>query len=109
MSAKPPIRGGDKPEAFLEAWRLVSTDISYHLIGYVLGHVRFPDGQLVVTSDLVDVHVFPDRPVHAETLNTVYALGDRLRAELPEEYRELLDEILGEKWQSVPFVPSSVQ
>lgn len=101
MTSQATIRGGGKPEAYLDAWHLVSTPVSYHLVGVVFGHVRLLDGALVVTSDLVDVHVLPGQRIRVETVNTLYALSDAMCADLPAEYRLLLDELLGHDWQSV--------
>ena len=54
------------------------------------------------------VHALAFRPIRVETLNTLYVLGNRMSIELPADYREVLDEILGEDWQSVTFSPGGV-
>jgi hypothetical protein len=95
---------GGKPNAYLAAWHLVRSDVgSRHLVGVVFGHVRLPEGTLVVTSDLVDVHLVPDRRICVETVNTLYTLGHPAPDDLSEDYRELVDEVLGAKWELISF------
>jgi len=102
MDARAANGGSAKPEAYLAARHLVRTDVgSRHLVGVVFGHIRFPEGALVVTSDLVDVHLVPDRRICVETVNTLYTLGHPAPDDLPEDYRELVDEILGAKWELI--------
>jgi len=89
-----------KPRAHLEFWLVARTSNSWHLIGFVFGHILLPDGRLIVTSDVARVHLLPDGLARAETVNTRYSLGRPGHHELDHDYRELLDEILGEEeWQ----------
>jgi hypothetical protein len=102
MDARAANGGDAKPEAYLAAWHLVRTDVgSRHLVGGVFGHIRFPEGALIVTSDLVDVHLVPDRRICVETVNTLYVLGDPAPGDLLDDYCDLLDEVLGAKWESI--------
>ena len=98
MSVKPSQR---KPRAHLEFWRVVRSPSSWHLIGFVFDHVHLPDRQLIVTSDLVKMHRLACGSVELETVNTHYSLGRSGPLDLDADYRELLDEIIGEKeWQA---------
>jgi hypothetical protein len=102
MDARAANGGNAKPEAYLAAWNLVRTDVgSRHLVGAVFEHIRFPEGSLVVTSDLLEVHFIPDGRICVETVNTLYTLGHPAPDDIPEDYRDLLDEILGAKWELI--------
>ena len=92
-----------KPEARMEAWQLIRTRApSWHLLGLVFGHARFVDARVVLTSDLIDLRADAVLGIRVETLNTIYRLGESWVGELPEEYREVLGELLGEDWRAVP-------
>jgi hypothetical protein len=102
MDARAAIGGNAKPEAYLAAWHLLRTDVgSQHLVGAVFGHIRFPEGALVATSDLLDMHLVPNRRICVETVNTLYTLGHPAPDNLSEDYRELVDEVLGARWESI--------
>lgn len=90
-----------KPLAFLEAWLVIGSPISFHLVGVVFNHARLPDRSLVVTSDLRAVDILPPEEICVETLNTLYVLGDACSGDPPLDYREIADELLGEPWQVV--------
>lgn len=97
MSTKP---SRTKPRAHLDFWLIVRTSNSSHLVGFVFGHVRLPDGHLIVTSDVVRMHLVSGWLHGFETVNTNYSLGRPRHPQLDADYRELLDEILGEdEWQ----------
>lgn len=97
MSVKP---RWSKPRAHLEFWRVIRSPNSWHLIGFVFDHAHLPDRQLIVTSDLVNMHRLACGSVELETVNTHYSLGRRGQHDLDADYRELLDEIIGAKeWQ----------
>lgn len=91
-----------KPEAKMEAWQLICTGASWHLLGVVFGHARFMDARIILTSDLIELRADAIRGISVETLNTIYQLGEPWVGELPDEYRELAGELLGEDWRAVP-------
>jgi hypothetical protein len=102
MDARAANGGNAKPEAYLAAWHLVRSDVgTRHFVGFVFGHIRLPEGALVVTSDLVDAHLVPGRRICVETVNTLYVLGHPAPGDLSEDYRELLDEVLGARWELI--------
>jgi hypothetical protein len=96
--------GPEKGTAYLHLWHLVQTvGGSRHLVGYVYGHPTLEGGHLIVTSDLVRLRIFARQHIQAETLNTIYHLGDVGTAELLHDCRcrEVLDDLLGPGWRPV--------
>ena len=92
----------EKPEARMEDWHLICSNMpSFHLIGVVFGHGRFLDGGIIVTSDLVDIRAHAAGGIRAETLNTIYHLGRPWVGELPDAYRMLARDMLGDDWRLV--------
>jgi hypothetical protein len=91
-----------KPKAHLQLWHAVrTTGGSRHLVGFVFGHPRLENGHQIVTSDLVCVRLVAHQQIQAETLNTIYQLGDVGAPELTHDCREWLDRVLGSGWQPV--------
>jgi hypothetical protein len=94
--------GLEKPAAYLHLWQLVRTvGGSRHLVGFAFGHPTVEGGHWIVTSDLVGVRIVARQEIQAETLNTIYHLGDVATGELPHDCRDALDDLLGPGWRPV--------
>jgi len=65
----------DKKNAHLENWSFVFQAhwVHGHLSGKVSGHHKIEDGHEIVTSPIIDINFDENR---AETLNTLYTLGE---------------------------------
>lgn len=96
------MTGAAKPRAHLQLWYAVrTTGGSRHLVGFVFGHPTLENGHRIVTSDLVCVRLAAHQQIQAETLNTIYQLGEVGTPELAHECREVLDDLLGPGWRPV--------
>jgi len=93
MASQP---SSSKTKAHLEEWRIIRVrEGTSHLVGRVSGHERLRDGARIVSSALVAVA--GDR-TWAETMNTVYALGNPGEGPLSEEWAKHVDHFLQEAW-----------
>lgn len=70
------MRTQDKPFVTIYAWEKRGD----RLVGRVIGHPRFSDGELVTTSRLLNFN-----ELSAETLNTNYLLGARFASVIENE------------------------
>jgi hypothetical protein len=88
--------GSEKGAAYLHLWHLVrSAAGTKHLVGFVFGHPTLEGGHRIVTSDLVRIRIVTRQQIQAETLNTIYHLGDIGTGELLHDCREALDDVRG--------------
>jgi hypothetical protein len=92
----------EKGAAYLHLWHLLRTAAgTKHLAGFVFGHPTLEDGHWIVTSDLISVRIVARQQIQAETLNTIYHLGDVATGGLPHDCRDALDDLLGPGWRPV--------
>lgn len=95
-------RRAEKREARLQDWQLIrSSKPSFHLLGVAFGHGWFVNGAVILTSDLIRVHAIAAGGFRAETLNTIYRLGQPLAGELPDAYCMLACDMLDDDWRPV--------
>lgn len=63
-----------KPKVQLEQWQIVTRRDKTCLIGIVSGHPKIKDGTNVLTTEAI----VNNESTEAETLNTIYTLGQEL-------------------------------